>query len=161
MTNQPSDSERREALLAAVEEETTRCKACGMTNYLGQLRAKRPGDQLTVEELACALYEGTPHLQNLAETLARQHGQASALCFFDMTGASLRAFWIDIARQLIEHSSHWVANEGSGCLLDDAEAGRLAGLLPPVAFPTGSRRTFVPWGECPRLSKGAKDAEHD
>lgn len=31
--------------------------------------------KLSVEELAEALYEGTPHLQNLAEKLVRQHSK--------------------------------------------------------------------------------------
>jgi hypothetical protein len=99
-----------------------------MTHFNEQLAAKKPGEKLTVEELACALYEGTPHLRNLAETLARQHGKAEALTFFDMMGDDVRRFWINIAQQLIDHSSHWLANDGCCCVLDDEEAARLKSL---------------------------------
>jgi hypothetical protein len=44
------------------------------------------GAKLTLSQLAEALYEGTPHLQNLAEKLARQHGKAGALSFFGLMG---------------------------------------------------------------------------
>jgi len=83
------------------------------------------GDQLSEDELACALYEGTPHLQNLAETLARQHGEAGALSFYGMMGAEVQAFWRHIARQLIEHASQWLPNDGCSCVLADAEIARL------------------------------------
>ncbi len=92
------------------------------------LNGKKPGETLTVEELAEAMYEGAPHVQNLAETLARQHGQAGALCFFGMQYEEVRAFWTNIARQIIEHSKHWKENDGCCCVLDDEELARLRSL---------------------------------
>jgi len=89
------------------------------------LHNKKADETLNVDELACALYEGTPHLQNLAEKLARQHGKAGALSFYDMMGSPTRAFWRSIAKQLIEHSRHWLENEGSCCILDQQEQERL------------------------------------
>ena len=91
--------------------------------------AKPHDSTLTRDELACALYEGTPHLQNLAETLACQHGQAIALTFFDMMGPEVQNFWKLIADQLIEHASQWQKNEGGGCRLNPEEHKRL-GKLP-------------------------------
>jgi len=69
----------------------------------------QPRDKkLTPIELAEALYEGTPHLSNLAETLARQHGQkCEALSFFALMSDREQIFWLDIANQIIEHSRHW------------------------------------------------------
>lgn len=81
--------------------------------------------ELTVDQLAEALYEGTGHLANLAETLARQHGKAQALTFFQMMGPCVQAFWKDIAQQLIDHSKEWEANEGSACILSKRETKRL------------------------------------
>jgi len=103
-----------------------------MTNTLSQLRNRRNADTLTVEELACALYEGTGHLQNLAEQLARQHGRASALTYYDMMNDDVQNFWRGIAQQLIEHASHWEENQGSACCLDEEERARLAA-LPRIA----------------------------
>ena len=100
----------------------------GIPNYLRQVAAKKPGDKLTVEELACALYEGMPHLSNLAETLARKYGKAEALTFFDMMGEDVQNFWKGIAKQLIEHASEWEKNEGSGCVLSQKERARLKAL---------------------------------
>lgn len=97
-----------------------------MTRILEQLRAKALDTPLTVEELACALYEGKAHVQNLAEKSARNYGQAGALTLYDMTSDDIQNFWRGIAKQIIEHSSHWLPNEGSACRLDDAEAARLA-----------------------------------
>lgn len=94
-------------------------------SVLQELHDKGREDKLSEEELACALYEGTQHVQNLAEKLARQHGKAGALTFYDLTGAEVRAFWRSIAKQLIEHSRHWLENEGSCCILDDEERTRL------------------------------------
>lgn len=84
--------------------------------------------KLTVDQLAESLYEGTPHLVNLAEKLARQHGQADALSFYKLMGDDVQNFWRGIAKQLIDHASHWLPNEGSGCVLDDQEAKRLMAL---------------------------------
>lgn len=81
--------------------------------------------KLTVRQLACALYEGTPHLQNLAEKLARQHGHAGALTFFDMMGDDVQNFWMGIAKQLIDHAKEWQPNEGSCCVLSNKERQRL------------------------------------
>ena len=82
-------------------------------------------EKLTVDELAEALYEGTPHLTNLAEKLARQHGNAGALSFYHFMGKNVQAFWLDIAQQLIDHASEWKVNKGSGCDLSDREYKRL------------------------------------
>ena len=68
--------------------------------------AKKPTDaKLTTQELACALYEGTQHVQNLAEKLARTHGKAEALPFYDMASADVQEFWQNIAGQLIDHAA--------------------------------------------------------
>lgn len=85
-------------------------------------------DTLTVRQLACALYEGTPHLQNLAEKLARQHGKAGALTFFDMMGDDVQNFWMTIAKQLIDHAKEWEPNDGSCCVLSEKERRRLKAL---------------------------------
>ena|SRR6185312_3004719 len=85
--------------------------------------------KLTVKQLAEALYEGTPHLQNLAEKLARQHGQrCQALTFFGMMGEDIQNFWMGIAQQIIDHAKEWRANQGSGCILSEAEHQRLENL---------------------------------
>lgn len=89
---------------------------------------KKHDEKLTLEELACALYEGTPHLQNLAEKLARQHGNADALTFFDMMGDDVQNFWKGIAKQIIDHSKEWKKNQGSACVLDAKESSRLRNL---------------------------------
>lgn len=89
------------------------------------LRISDHNAKLTVDQLAEALYEGTPHLQNLAEKLARQHGKAGALSFYGMMGDDVRNFWRGVAKQLIDHASEWEANEGSGCILSDKESARL------------------------------------
>lgn len=81
--------------------------------------------KLTVDQSAEALYEGTPHLQNLAEKLARQHGKAQALTFYDMTSEDVRNFWRTIAQQLIQHSTQWESNSGSACVLSADERARL------------------------------------
>ena len=87
--------------------------------------------KLTVSQLAEALYEGTPHLQNLAEKLARQHGQAGALTFYGMMGDDVRNFWRGIAKQMIDHAAEWQPNRGSACVLSENERARLK-LLPRV-----------------------------
>ncbi len=89
----------------------------------------QPKDKkLTVNELAEALYEGTPHLQNLAEKLARQHGKAGALSFYSMMGEEIQNFWRSIAKQLIDHAREWQPNEGSACVLSEREKLRLKAL---------------------------------
>ena len=60
--------------------------------------------KLSVEELAEALYEGTPHLQNLAEKLVRQHSNVGALPFYHMTSKGMQKFWVTIAQKLINYS---------------------------------------------------------
>lgn len=85
-------------------------------------------ETLSVDDLAEALYEGTPHLQNLAEKLAREHGQADALCFYRMQDDDVQNFWRGIARQLIDHSREWEPNDGSCCVLSKREQKRLAQL---------------------------------
>lgn len=84
--------------------------------------------KLSVDELAEALYEGTPHLQNLAEKLARQHGTAGALSFYQMMGDDVQNFWRGIAKQLIDHAAEWEPNVGSGCVLSTRERARLKAL---------------------------------
>jgi hypothetical protein len=106
----------------------------------------KPHDaELTVDELAEALYEGTPHLQNLAEKLARQHGQAGALTFYAWMGQDVQNFYRGIAKQLIDHATHWLPNDGSCCVLDEEERLRLA-VLPRVGDeePPDTRLDLVP-----------------
>jgi hypothetical protein len=98
------------------------------TDYLKTLRTKKFGDKLSIGELACALYEGTPQLSNLAEATARSYGKAGALTFFDMMGPDVQNFWKGIAKQIIDHSSEWEKNEGSACCLSERERKRLAEL---------------------------------
>lgn len=93
------------------------------------LRIKDHGQKLTVKQLAEALYEGTPHLQNLAEKLARQHGrECKALTFFGMMGDDVQNFWMGIAQQIIDHAAEWEANQGSACMLSEKEQMRIAEL---------------------------------
>jgi hypothetical protein len=89
---------------------------------------KGPVGNLTLEELACAMYEGMPHIQNLAERLARQHGKAEALSFYDMMGDDVQNFWKGIAKQLIDHAKEWEKNQGGGCFLSKKESERLKNL---------------------------------
>jgi len=84
--------------------------------------------ELTVKQLAEAIYEGTPHVQNLAEKLARQHGKAGALSFFDMMGDDIQNFYMQIAQQLIDHAKEWEENQGSACVLSKKESERLSKL---------------------------------
>lgn len=84
--------------------------------------------KLTIDQLAEALYEGTPHLANLAEKLARQHGKASALTFYGMMSDEVRNFWRGIAKQLIDHAAQWQPNQGSACILSQQERDRLRAL---------------------------------
>ena len=95
-----------------------------MNSVMGQPKDKK----LTIDELAEALYEGTPHLQNLAEKLARQHGKAGALSFYSMMGEEVQNFWRGIAEQLIDHAKEWQPNEGSACILSEREVLRLKAL---------------------------------
>lgn len=81
--------------------------------------------KLSVRELAEAMYEGTPHVQNLAEKLARQHGKAEALSFFSMMGDDIQNFWMGIAQQLIDHAKEWNVNDGCACVLSDKESRRI------------------------------------
>lgn len=92
------------------------------------LRISDYGAKLTVDQLAEALYEGTPHLQNLAEKLARQHGKAGALTFYGMTSDDVRNFWRGLAKQMIEHATEWEPNQGSSCKLSERERERLKSL---------------------------------
>lgn len=96
------------------------------------LRIRDHGAKLTVDQLAEALYEGTPHLQNLAEKLARQHGRAQALSFYGLMGDDVQNFWRGIAKQIIDHAAEWEANQGSGCILSQRERARLKA-MPRVA----------------------------
>jgi hypothetical protein len=97
-------------------------------NAYQSLMAKQPNDKLTRDELACALFEGSPHVANLAEKLARQHGQADALTYFDMMGEEVKNFYKLIADDLIDHASHWLPNKGSSCVLGGEEVARLKSL---------------------------------
>lgn len=96
------------------------------------LRVRDHKTKLTADQLAEALYEGTPHLQNLAEKLARQHGKAQALTFYSMMGDDVQNFWRGIAQQLIDHAAEWRRNQGSGCVLSERERERLR-QLPRIA----------------------------
>jgi len=89
---------------------------------------KKADEKLTIDELAEALYEGTPHLQNLAEKLARQHGKAGALTFYRMMGANIQNFYKGIAKQLIDHAKEWEENDGCACVLSKKESERLKNL---------------------------------
>ena len=94
--------------------------------YMQAVASKKHDDKLNVAELACALYEGMPHLQNLAEKTARHYGQGcEALSFFDLMGPDVQNFWMGIAKQIIEHSKEWERNQGSACVLSERERKRL------------------------------------
>lgn len=87
---------------------------------------EKPYDaKLSVGELAEALYEGTQHLSNLAEKLARQHGKAGALSFYALMGNDVQNFYRGIAKQLIDHAAEWGSNQGSACVLSKRESLRL------------------------------------
>lgn len=105
-----------------------------MSDPFTELSALPTDAKLTVDQLACALYEGTHHVRNLAEKLARTHGQAQALSFYGLMGEDIRNFWRGIAQQLIDHSKEWLPNEGSSCRLSEAEQLRLF-KLPRVKEP--------------------------
>lgn len=92
------------------------------------LQIRDHAQKLTVDQLAEALYEGTPHLQNLAEKLAIQHGNAEALSFYELMGDDVKNFWRGIAKQLIDHAAQWEPNQGSTCILSDQERARLKAL---------------------------------
>lgn len=93
------------------------------------MRIRDHSTKLTVRQLAEALYEGTPHLQNLAEKLARQHGTGcQALTFFGMMGEGVQNFWMGIAQQIIDHAKEWEANQGCACILSEKEQKRIAAL---------------------------------
>ena len=48
------------------------------TNYLKAVSQKDPQTgELTVGELACAIYEGMPHVQNLAEKMNKETPKAN------------------------------------------------------------------------------------
>lgn len=97
-----------------------------------RLRSKKLGDKLSVEELACAMYEGMPLVSNLAETLARNYGSAGALSFYDLMGDDVQNFWRGIAKQLIDHAREWEGNDGCACVLSKRERERLKA-LPRIA----------------------------
>jgi hypothetical protein len=99
-----------------------------MSDWIISTSSKKPGDKLSIGELACALYEGMPQLSNLAEGLARNYGKAEALTFFDMMSSDVRNFYYGIAKQLIDHASQWEKNEGSCCVLSKSERERLRNL---------------------------------
>lgn len=84
--------------------------------------------QMTIDVLANALYEGTPHLSNLAENLARQYSKAEALTFYSMMGENVQNFWRGIAKQLIDHAKEWQENNGCACVLSASEEERLRNL---------------------------------
>jgi predicted ATPase len=99
-----------------------------LKDTLRKLKNKGLNDRLTTEELACALYEGTAHVQNLAEKTARTYGKAEALTFYDMMSADVQNFWRGIAVQIQNHSKEWKENVGSGCVLSERERLRLRAL---------------------------------
>jgi len=81
--------------------------------------------KLSVYELAEAMYEGTQHVQNLAEKLARQHGKTGALSFFNMMGEDIQNLWMGFAQQLIDHAKEWEEGQGSACVLSKKESERI------------------------------------
>lgn len=81
--------------------------------------------KLTIRQLAEAIYEGTPHIQNLAEKLAKQHGKTGALSFFNMMGENVQNFYMTIAKQLIDHAKEWEENNRGCCVLSEKENERL------------------------------------
>ena len=99
---------------------------------------KQRTDKLTAYELAMALYEGTPHLENLAEKLARHHGQAQAICPFVLAGQDIQNFYMGIAQQLIDHAKEWQKNQGSGCVLSPKEYKRIKDLPRHPELPKSS-----------------------
>lgn len=99
-----------------------------MSGVFGEVANLGPAARLSIQQLACAMYEGTQHVQNLAEKTAKTHGKAQALTFFDMMGDDVQNFWRGIAKQILDHSKHWLPNDGSACRLDEEEAKRLAAL---------------------------------
>lgn len=114
--------------------------------------------KLDLEQLACALYEGIPgHLYNLAEKLARQHGRAGALTFFDMQDDDVRNFWVLIARLLVDHARGWDPNEGSACVLTRDERVRLANL--PRAWSYGVEITVSSSANLKAMAKALELAE--
>lgn len=90
-----------------------------------KMRQEAKAGDLTPEELACAMYEGLPIVQNLAEELARKHGKAEALCPFDNQYSEVKKFWIDIATRIINHSKEWLPNESSCCVLSNSELEKI------------------------------------
>ena len=95
------------------------------TDISSTVMLKPADEKLSVRELAEALYEGSLHVQNLAEKLARQHGKAGALTYFNMMGEDVQNFWMGIAQQIIDHSKEWEKDEGCGCVLGKQESKRL------------------------------------
>lgn len=79
-----------------------------------------------IANLAAILYDGD--ISNLAETLARDFGEAGALTFFNLMGEDVQNFWLGIAKQLIDHAKEWKKNQGPCCVLSEREAKRLAEL---------------------------------
>jgi hypothetical protein len=98
------------------------------TKFLEAVAKKGHADKLTVGELACAIYEGMPHVQNLAEKLARQHSGAGALTWFDMNYPEVKNFYVHIAQQLIDHAQGWKPNQSGGCELTDEGLEKLKAL---------------------------------
>lgn len=96
-----------------------------------------PSDaKLTVNQLACAMYEGTRHVQNLAEKTARTHGKAESLSCFALMGDDVQNFWRGIAKQIIDHSACWDHNDVIACVLSEPEVKRLREL--PMKMETGT-----------------------
>lgn len=90
------------------EPELTPKQVDALREKVGGVFGSMPRDvkaTLTEEQLGCALYEGLPHVQNLAEKLVRQHSKTEAIPFFDMHSEDEKQFWYGIARQLIEHAT--------------------------------------------------------
>ena len=99
---------------------------------------KKVTEKLTTYELAMAIYEGTPHLENLAEKLAQHHGQAECICPFVLAGSDIQNFYMGIAQQLIDHAQEWQENKGSSCVLSDKEVKRIKELPRHPELPQSS-----------------------
>ena len=104
------------------EEMKALAKMAGIED---SVMTKKHTDKLNTKELAEALYEGTPHLQNLAEKLARHYSGAGALCFYSQQYPEVKKFYEKIAQMLIDHACGWEPRQSGGCELKPNELQRL------------------------------------
>lgn len=75
-----------------------------MTTIIPTVFDRDKGEKLTVEELAEALYEGSPHLEYLMHVLAKQYGKSeTGLPPYHAQNEISRDFWRGIALAIIKH----------------------------------------------------------